>query len=462
MRDRATPTPQEADRDVVAPARGPSVAPEAPLPAQSGLSPATVTTLQRSMGNIAVATLLTGPRLLRLVTLTADDQTALVEQLHEAMAGWGTDERKIYVSLQKLGKDATAIAALKKAYKDKYGDDLEAELRSELSGEELRLALDLIGIVEDTSKGAMVGTVPTTPEGFKSAAARLYGAMKGLGTDEEAIFATLIPFNRDAAALTTLKTTYASEHSSGLTGKGLEADLNDELSGDELSYALFLLNAPPPRAVTGAPGVSAPGTEVNTGSVEGGTVSVRTGTQLTAGGLAEGYSAGYKGGLSDESAWLQFIWREVEVEDPVKGDFRVDQAITTSGGTYKLTTDPGDPHYNTDTASASDPFYEAGGMHDRTADSSTMYDMPSPMTNIVNAQFAAGATKVTSRAHFNTFLIRDYRAIYRVTIDVEWVFTSASTPPRTQKVSGTAKVDGLPGGIRARLVEQFPKFAYVQ
>lgn len=438
-----------------------TVAPAAPMPAQSGLS-ASVATLQRSVGNSAVARLLGGARLMRLVTLTAEDQTALVEQLHEAMAGWGTDERKIYVSLQKLGKDATAIAALKKAYKDTYGEDLEAELRSELSGEELRLALDLIGIVEDTSKGAMVGAAPSTPEGFKSAAARLYGAMKGLGTDEEAIFATLIPFNRDAAALTTLKTTYQSEHSGGLTGKGLEADLNDELSGDELSYALFLLNAPPPRAVTGAPGVAAPGAEVHTGAVEGGTVSVRTGAQLTAGGLAEGYSVGYKGGLSDESSWLQFIWREVEVEDPARGDFRVDQAITTTGGTYKLTTDPDEPHYNTDTASATDPFYEAGGMNDRTADSSTMYDMPSPMNNIVNAQIAAGATKVTSRAHFNTFLIRDYRAIYRVQVDVEWVFTSAATPPRTQKVRGTAKVDSLPEGIRARLVEQFPQFAYIQ
>ena len=68
------------------------------------------------------------------------------------------------------------------------------------------------------------------------------------------------------------------------------------------------------------------------------------------------------------------------MEDPVKGDYRVDQAITTTGGTYGLTTDPGDPHYNTDTASPSDPFYEAAGMSGRTADSSTMYDMPNPPT----------------------------------------------------------------------------------
>jgi hypothetical protein len=91
-----------------------------------------------------------------------------------------------------------------------------------------------------------------------------------------------------------------------------------------------------------------------------------------------------------------------------------------------------------------------------------MYDMPSPLNTLVNAELAGGATKVTSRAHFNTYLIRDYRAIYHVSVDVEWEFTSAATPPRTQKVSGTGKVDGLPDGIRARLVEQFPAFTYIQ
>ena len=442
---------------------------EHPAPAvirePAGGLPSSIATLQRTVGNAAVCQILrfTGPRLMRLVAVTPEDQTAIAEQLHEAMSGWGTDEEKIYVSLQKLGKDPTAIAAQKKAYKDAYGDDLEAELRSEMSGDELGLALELIGIVEDPKKGGTVGgAAPSTPEEMKSAATRLYGAMKGLGTAEETIFAVLMPFNRDAGGLQSLKDTYDKELSGGLTGKGLEADLNDEMSGSELHYALFLLNAPPPRAATGAAGVPDPGTEVHTGKVEGGTVSVRTDTQLTPGGDKEGYGITYKGGLSDESAWLQFIWREFLVEHPVKGEYRVDQAITTTGGTYQLTTDPSDPQYNTDTASASDPFYEAAGMSGRTAESSTMYDMPGPANAIVNAELAGGATKITSRAHFNTYLIRDYRAIYHVTVDVEWVFTSAATPPRTQKVSGTGKVDGLPDAIKARLVKQFPKFTYIE
>src|SRR5262245_5340659 len=313
----------------------------APPGGARNVDPATVLWRQRAGGNAAtIRTLSLGaPRLLRLVTLTPEDEAAVVEQLHDAMAGWGTDEEAIYVVLQKLGKDATAITKLKEAYKAKYGDDLEAEIRSEMRGSELRLALELLGVVEDPAEGPKVGgAAPGSPAEFSSAAKRLYAAMKGWGTDEEEVYAVLIPFKRDPAALATLATAYQTELSGGLTGKGLEEDIKDEMSGEERSYALYLLNAPPPRAVKGTAAVPAPGTEVHKGAVPGGEVTVRTGVQLGPGRPKEGYSIGYKGGLSADSAWLQFIWREVEVEHPTKGGYRVDQAITTSGGSYRLTT----------------------------------------------------------------------------------------------------------------------------
>jgi hypothetical protein len=440
-------------------------APQAP-PATRALGPETVLRRQRAAGNAATIRSLAigGPRLMRLVTLTAEDEAAIVEQLHDAMAGWGTDEEAIYVVLQKLGKDATAITKLKKAYKDKYGDDLEAELRSEMSGDELRLALELIGVIDDPSKGPKVGAAPGTPAEFSAAAKRLYAAMKGWGTDEEEVYAVLLPFKRDPAALATLKTTYQTDLSGGLTGKGLEEDIKDEMSSDELSYALYLLNAPPPRPATGTSAIPDPGTEVHKGAVPGGEVSVRTGVQLDAAGDKEGYSIGYKGGLSSDSAWLQFIWREVEVEHPTKGGYRVNppHPITTSGGSYRLTTDPSAPNYNTDSNKPDDPFYEAGFMADRTADSTTMFDEPSPMNPIVQGELAGGATKVTSRAHFNTYLIRDNRAIYHVGLDVEWVYTTPAVPPRTQTVRSSGKVTGLPEGMRKRLIEQRPRFEYIQ
>lgn len=434
-----------------------------PAPARGTASEAVLWS-QQATGNASTIRRLElgGRRLMRLVTLTPEDEAAVVEQLHDAMSGWGTDEEAIYVVLQKLGKDATAITKLRKAYKDEYGDDLEAELRSEMSGDELRLALELIGVVDDPAKGSMAGAAPTSPADFSAAARRLYAAMKGLGTDEEGVYAVLIPFNRDPVGLATLKTTYQADLSGGLTGKGLEEDIKDEMSDEELSYALYLLNAPPPRPATGTSAIPDVGTEVHTGSVPGGDVSVRTDVQLDAAGPKEGFSIGYKGGLAADSAWLQFIWREIEVEHPVKGGYRVDRPITTSGGSYRLTTDPSAPNYNTDSNKPDDPFYEAGFMADRTADSTTMFDLPGAANAMVQAELAGGATKVTSRAHFNTYLIRDNRAIYHVGLDVEWVFTSPAAPPRTQTVRAAGKVTGLPEGMRKRLIDQRPRFAYIQ
>jgi hypothetical protein len=376
------------------------------------------------------------------------------------MAGWGTDEESIFVALQRLRRDPAAIAALKGAYQARYGDDLEAEIRDEMSGSELDLALELLGVAPGGG-AAVAGGPPATPAELETAARRLHSAVSGIGTDEEAIFATLIPFNRDAAALATLKTTYK-----GLFGDELAADLEDDMSGSELAYALYLLNAPP--ATSPHPdevAVSAPGTVSHAGTTEGGTVTAHTGTEFSIGGgptRTEGFSIGYQGGLAGDSHWLQFIWREVEVTHPVRGDYRVDQAVTTTGGTYQLTTDPDDPHYNTDSKDPSTPFYEGGFADNRTADSTTIYDHPGALVNVVNAQLAGGATKVVSRAHFNTFLVRDFRTIYHVGIDVEWEFTSPAVPPRRQTDRSEGRVDALPSGMRARLVSQYPRFSYIQ
>jgi len=401
----------------------------------------------------------------RVVALSAKDYEALAEQIHEAIAGLGTDEEAIYVTLQKLEKDATAIGELKKVYQTKYKADLEAEIRSEMSGEELRLALDLIGIKDDPKQGGMVGAAPSTDDEYKAVAKTLYNAMNGAGTDEEAIYSALIPFNRDATKLQKLKDTYQNEFSGGLTGKGLEEDIKDEMSSDELAYALYLLNAPPPKQphpdeVT----VNNAGTEAHTSQVPGGNVSVHTGTEMQVGSnnYTEAFSMGYQGGLAAETRWLQFIWREIVVTHPTKGTYRVNRAITTTGGTYNLTTDPTSPNYNTDSADSNSPFYEAAFVDNRTADATTIFDLPSSMNNIVQSEFAAGATQVVSRAHFNTYLIRDYKTLHHVYLQVEWNYTSPTVPPRTQTVQSASAVDSLPADMKARLVQQYPSFAYIQ
>jgi hypothetical protein len=66
-----------------------------------------VLALQRSAGNAAVTDLVTrrGARGIHRAPLPDKDNEAIVARLHEAMAGWGTDEEAIFVSLQKLNKE---------------------------------------------------------------------------------------------------------------------------------------------------------------------------------------------------------------------------------------------------------------------------------------------------------------------------------------------------------------------
>jgi hypothetical protein len=224
-------------------------------------------------------------------------------------------------------------------------------------------------------------------------------------------------------------------------------------------FISFIANAPGPASPATTTTVSDAGTLASTNKVDGGEVNVRTGAKYDS--YTDGYSVEYKGKDSENSRWLQFIWREIVVTDPVKGVFRVNQAITTTGGSYNLTTDPAKPSYNTDTASTTSPFYEAGGTANRTADSTTMFDHPASADAIVQAQFAGGATSVVSRAHFNTYLVRDAGVLDRVSVDVEWKYTSATVPPRVNSVPSNVSVGTLDPGMRARLIAQFPKFDYI-
>ena len=123
----------------------------------------------------------------------------------------GTDEEAIFVALQKLNKVAADATKLKEVYKATYGDALESELRDEMSGSELALALELLG-----EGGSAVGAAPAGPADLEATALRLKAAFDGWGTDEEAVYACLLPFGRDAAKLTALKTTYKTKTGSEL------------------------------------------------------------------------------------------------------------------------------------------------------------------------------------------------------------------------------------------------------
>ncbi len=405
----------------------------------------------------------TAPAGIQLAPLTADDYEALVQQLDQAMFGFGTDEEGIFVSLQKLNKDPTAIADLKAAYKKKFSRELVDDLTHELSESELRMALELLGTSSSRPQEQVAAAAPTTAAEFDAVADRLRAAMAVWGTYEEDIYAALLPFKRDPALLLKLKTAYKAKYSTDL-----EADLKNEMSSDELAYALYLLKAPPPATPKTAVTVNAPGTEDHKAKVLGGEVSVHTNVEYTpvAGGSKRvgGFSISYQGGQASESRWLQFLWAEIVATQADGSEQFVNKTglATSQTRTMDLTTDPAKPQYSVDSAVAGSPFYEAGGMNNRTATGTTIYDRPGEFTSIIKKEFDKGATKVVERDHFDTFLIRDYKTIYRVSVVVEWVYTSKTSVTRTTKFSSGDTVSSLPSAARERLIKDFPDFDYIQ
>ncbi len=422
--------------------------------------------LQRAVGNAALGrrlrpspltsgvTGLTGVPTIQRV-LSPDDQTALAAQLHKAMQGLGTDEEAVFSALQKLNKNATDAAALKAAYRAAYSTALEDDLRSEMSGSELALALELLG-----EGGTAVGGPPAGPADINATVTRLEAAFAGLGTDEEAVYACLIPFGRDAAQLASLKSAYASK-----SGSDLEADIKSEMSSDELAYALYLLNAPAPLPPTADVTVVRPGTEAHAGALAGGKVSVRTGVDFDVGSTPYpgGFAVGYEGGLATDSGWIQFLWSEIVATQSDGTAAHVAQGgLPTTNGTMELTADPADPKRVVDSASVGSPFYEAGGVDIRTPSSTTLYDRPSEFADIMTRQFDAGATKAVERDHFDQFLVRDYKTIYHTSVTVEWVYTSKTAVTRTTTAGAAGEVTEMPKAFRSVLTAQYPKSEYIQ
>ncbi|HEY6236246.1 MAG TPA: DUF4157 domain-containing protein, partial [Candidatus Elarobacter sp.] len=161
------------------------------------------------------------------------DFDALADRVYDAMDGLGTDEEAVYRALQQLRGDPGMIKTLIERYAQRHdGADLIVDINDDFSDTELEYALQLLGRGHaGTAQEIVVG-----PEAMnlERAALRLHDAMAGLGTDEEAIYATLLPFNR---ATQELEKTYRARF-----GESLREEIIGEMSSDELDYALSLLS----------------------------------------------------------------------------------------------------------------------------------------------------------------------------------------------------------------------------
>ena len=166
----------------------------------------------------------------------------LAARIHEAISGPGTDEEAVYVALQQLELDPARIAQLEARYQQRFGVTLQADIEDDFSGEELEYAFQLLGRGTAGSAQAILSK-PTSQADLDAAARRLRAAMDIIGTDEEAIYAVLRPFDRDFPLLERLRAAYQA-----LTGEDLRDRIVGEMSSTELDYALYLLGGPPIRA----------------------------------------------------------------------------------------------------------------------------------------------------------------------------------------------------------------------
>jgi hypothetical protein len=184
-------------------------APAASAAARAGTSAEQLRWIQRHAGNAAVGRLMRSPEHRRVLARFVAPYTApfIAAQLDDAMSGWGTDEDKIFAALS--GVSRAELAQVEAEYAKRTKKNLRRELLGELSD-------------SDFKKIAVY-----RPAGVEAIAEQLRGAMSGLGTDENAVFAALA--GRSGAELASISLAYKK-----LTGHELMADLEDELSRSDL------------------------------------------------------------------------------------------------------------------------------------------------------------------------------------------------------------------------------------
>jgi hypothetical protein len=230
-----------------------------------------------------------------------------------------------------------------------------------------------------------------------------------------------------------------------------------------------------------------------------GTVEVRTGEaiELKGGGKFPNVIAvEYKGLFSADMKWLQFVWFELTATTSA-GTARISGSVPTSSGNKPFTNDPKNPSWSIDSASTTDPFYEATGADLRSSSSTTIFDAPgggsaTPIADAVfkalapSAAAAAGAavgsaaggaagasvgatdagagisvTDVTFTAHFEDYLIQTDHAVHLVSWQASTLFnqvkgtTTASAIGYTVGTSGP--VAGMPADRQKLLAASYPK-----
>jgi hypothetical protein len=151
------------------------------------------------------------------------DAMKIASEAHAAMDQWGTEENRIYTALASL--TPIQAAAVRKCYvAEEYGSDLDADLASELSDDEL-----------DRAKALLAG------DQTEADVSALHYAIEGWGTDEKTIMSVLR--NKSPEERKKILERYQAKH-----GVSLTADLEGDLSSHDLDRANALMDGDTAKA----------------------------------------------------------------------------------------------------------------------------------------------------------------------------------------------------------------------
>jgi len=317
-------------------------------------------------------------------------------------------------------------------------------------------------------------TIRRSPESdAKALSQKLHDALTAAKVDEPAVLTLLGSLGRDPAKAALLKTSYKTNFTTEL-----DADIKQKISAANVNRALFLLNAPPAATYFTLVDADNPGTEDHNAKVGGGVVSVHTGVdyrQKVPTGQpknplsVDGFSIGYQGDKASESHYIQTIWSEVISTQKDNTKTKVAKSgVPSIIGSMDLTTDLKNINYKIDAAGKDSPFYDNGGLHNRKDDSITDFDRPADDKGVIGEQFDAGAIQVDEIEHFDDFLIQEEKAIYQVSLTVQFTYNSKTDVPskangkRVTKFISGAAIKGLPAEVKRQLVKEYPRFEYIR
>lgn len=165
--------------------------------------------------------------------ISTSQAESIARKLEDAMSGWGTDEEAIYGALS--GRTAADMREIRRAYQRLFEEDLDTELADELTADELARVTRMMAPVADEAALPAGQQEELRVDRARVIADQLRAAMEGLGTEEDQIFGALS--GRTEAEIGEIKRQYLD-----LTGRYLERDLQDELSGEDLRRALNLID----------------------------------------------------------------------------------------------------------------------------------------------------------------------------------------------------------------------------